>query len=370
MRLAAPLLLSAVLALPGAASGKDDPAPPVSEVPSRTALVAPPRVAVGPEERVYVALTHADGIDVVVGTADARGSVAFGQPVRAVTRKDLMAGGRRGARIAVRRDAVVVAAITQRTNAGGGDLLAWRSPDGGTSWSEPSRVGDAEGCAAEGLFDLAALADGRFAAVWLDIRKKGTRLLADFSDDGASWAQDAVAYTSPDGSICECCHPAIAPCADGGTAVAWRNSLGGARDVWAARAPKGSSDFGKGAKCGSGTWRLAACPMAGPALVMKGTEIVTAWRRDRDVVLAAGGAKEREFGAGNEPQLALGADGLHTLWIAREGLVDLAPGAPAPSLVAAGAEFPCAAGAAGGRGPAFVVWSDAASRRAKIAALR
>jgi hypothetical protein len=370
MRRAAIVLLSAVLAFPGAASGKDAAAAAVSEVPARTALAAPPRVAVGPDERVYVALPHADGIDVVVGKADAQGLVTFGQPVRAVVRDDLMAGGRRGARIAVRRDAIVVAAITRRTNAGGGDLLAWRSPDGGTSWSEPVRVGDAAGCAAEGLFDLTALADGRFVAVWLDVRQKGTRLLADFSDDGAKWAEDAVAYTSPDGSICECCHPAVAPCPDGGTAVAWRNSIGGARDIWVARAPKGSPEFGKGAKCGTGAWRMPACPMAGPALVIKGTEAVTAWRRERDVFLAAGDAKEREVGAGTEPQLALGAAGLHTLWVAREGLVDLAPGAASQSLIAAGAEFPCATGAVSGRGPAFVTWFDTASRRARIAALR
>lgn len=370
MRRIAIVLLSAVFAFPGAATGKDEPSAPVSDIPSRTALVAPPRVAVGPDERVYVALPHADGIDVVAGKADAKGAVVFGQPVRAVQRDDLMAGGRRGARIAVRRDAVVVAAISQRKNGAGGDLLAWRSPDGGTSWSEPSRVGDVEGCAAEGLFDLAALADGRFAAVWLDVRKKGTRLLADFSEDGGRWAEDAVAYTSPDGSICECCHPAVAPCPDGGTAVAWRNSVGGARDIWVARAPKGSAEFGKGEKSGTGTWRMPACPMAGPALVVKGTELVTAWRRDRDVYLAAGDAKERELGAGNEPQLALTASGTHTLWIARDGLVDLAPGAASPSTVAAGAEFPCAAGAVGGRGPAFVVWIDGSSRRAKIAALK
>ncbi len=364
------VLLSAVLVIPGAASGKETAAIPVSDVPARTALAAPPRVAVGPDERVYVALPHADGIDVVVGKADAGGQVTFGQPVRAASRDDLMAGGRRGARIAVRRDAIVVAAITKRTSAGGGDLLAWRSPDGGTSWSEPVRVGDAEGCAAEGLFDLTALADGRFAAVWLDIRKKGTRLLADFSDDGSRWAEDAVAYTSPDGSICECCHPAIAPCADGGTAVAWRISIDGVRDIWTARAPKGSSVFGKGEKCGAGAWRIPACPMAGPALVVKGAEVITAWRRERDVFLAAGDAKERELGAGNEPQLALSAGGLHTLWLTREGLVDLAPGAQSASLVAAGAEFPCAAGAAGGRGPAFVTWFDTSTKRAKIAALK
>lgn len=370
MRVIAPLLLSAVLAFPGAASAKDAVSIPVSDVPSRAVLVAPPRVAVGPDDRVWVALPHADGIDLVVGTADAKGLVTFGQPVRAVLRDDLIAGGRRGARIAVRRDAIVLAAITKHTKAGGGDLLSWRSPDDGKTWSEAVRVGDVEGCSAEGLFDLTALADGRFAAVWLDVRQKGTRLLADFSEDGARWAQDAVAYTSPDGSICECCHPAIAPCPDGGTAVAWRNSVDGTRDIWVARAPKGSAEFGKGSKCGTGAWRMAACPMAGPALVMKGTEAVTAWRRERDVFLAAGDAKERELGGGTEPQVALGAAGLHTLWVAREGLVDLAPGAPSPSLVAAGAEFPCAVGAVSGRGPAFVAWFDTASKRAKIAALR
>src|SRR5262245_6040039 len=307
MRRTALVLLSAVLVSAGAASGKETASLPISDVPARTALVAPPRVAVGPDERVYVALPHADGIDVVVGKSDDKGSIAFGKPVRVAAREDLIAGGRRGARIAVRRDSVVVASITRRTNAGGGDLYAWRSPDGGTSWSEPVRVGDVEGCAAEGLFDLTALADGRFAAVWLDVRKRGTRLLADFSDDGGKWAEDAIAYTSPGGSICECCHPAVAPCPDGGTAVAWRNSIDGARDIWVARAPKGSSAFDKGEKCGTGTWRMPACPMAGPALVVKGTEVVTAWRRERDVYLAAGDAKEKELGLGNEPQLALSA---------------------------------------------------------------
>lgn len=356
--------LAAAFGFAAGGAAEDEPPSRVREVPGSADLVAPPRVCAAPDARVLVALPVAEGIDV----AAARGAESpFGEPVRAVTRRDLMAGARRGPRIAASATTVVLAAITRRTKEDGGDLLAWRSGDGGATWSEPVRVSDVPGCAREGLFDLAALGDGRFAVVWLDVREKGTRLRADFSKDGATWGADALAYESPDGSICECCHPEITPAEGGGAVVAFRNSVGGDRDVWTMRLAAGSTKFASAAKSGTGSWRLAACPMAGPAVVAKGDDAVCAWRRESHVFLAVGGRGERDLGEGDEPQLFAGDRGVHALWIAKGALLHLAPGASRPEKLADGAAFPATARALvpGSRG--LVAWLDTATRHARLA---
>jgi hypothetical protein len=262
---------------------------------------------------------------------------------------------------------VVLAAVTKRTKEGGGDLWAWRSTDAGATWGEAVRVNDAAGRAPEGLFDLAALADGRFAVVWLETneKEKGQRLRADFSADGAKWGEDVLAYASPDGSICECCHPAITAAEGGGAALAFRNSLKGDRDIWTMRLARGAEKFDAAKRSGKDSWRIAGCPMAGPAVLVHGDDVVSVWRRERDVFLAVGAAKERDLGEGTEPAVFVRDDGVHALWIAKDGaLVHLAPGAKEPVTVAQNAAFPCAAGAG------VVAWLDNATRRARIAEVR
>jgi hypothetical protein len=365
MNRASSAALVVLLALTSSVAAKDPASPEIIDVDSDGSLVAPPRVAVGTDGRILVALPVADGIDV------ARQGVE-GRPVHAVRRADLIVGGRRGPRIAATGKAVVLAAITRREKkAAGGELLAWRSPDGGATWGDAVRVNDVPGCAEEGLFDLAALPDGRFAVVWLDDRTgKGKRLRADFSADGAAWGDDVLAYESPDGSICECCAPAIAA-AGGGAVVAFRNSLRGDRDIWTMRLDAGKTKFGPAAKSGTGSWKLAACPMAGPAVGVSGADVVSAWRRERDVFLAVGGAEERDLGEGTEPQLVVGDDGVHAFWIANDSsLVHLAPGARAPAEIAKAASFPCAADHGSADRGSVVVWLDTATRRALLAILR
>ena len=357
----APIALLVLLALTASSAATDASPPAVVDVPSAEALVAPPRVAAGADGRLLVALPVAGGVDVVVAQADA---TKFGDPVHAVRRGDLLVGGRRGPRIAAAGNVVVVAAITRRQKKTGGDLFAWRSPDGGATWGDAVRVSDVPGCAEEGLFDLAALPDGRFAVVWLDDRVKGKRLRADFAGDGAAWGDDVLAYESPGGSICECCAPAIAPAGSGGI-VAFRNSIDGDRDVWTLGLAAGATKFGTATKSGAGSWKLAGCPMAGPAVGATGAGTVCAWRRDKDVFLALGGAKERDLGEGTEPQVVVKDGGVHVVWTAKDALVHLAPAASSPDEIAKSASFPCAADRGGA-----VVWLDTATHRARLAILR
>jgi len=348
-------LAVAALLVATAASGAPDADGPI-DVPSAADLAAPPRVAVLSDGRALVALGTADGIDVAALLAGAR---TF-QPAATVARRtDLVLGGRRGPRIAATKDVVVVAAITRRTKEGGGDLFAWRSTDAGATWSDAARINDVPGCAAEGLFDLAALGDGRFVALWLDCRVKGMRLRADFAADGGKWGDDVLAYESPSGAICECCHAAIAATPDGGAVAAFRNSVGGDRDVWTLRLARGATSFTSAAKSGKGSWKIAACPMAGPSVVVRGDDVVCAWRRESHVFLAVGAGAERDLGEGTEPQLVARADGVHAYWTTKDALVHLAPGAKKTDEIARGAVLPCA-------GADVLAWLDAMTKRARI----
>jgi hypothetical protein len=359
--------LAAAAAAAAAGAAADDAAKPI-EVPTAGAdLAAPPRVAPLPDGRALVALAFADRIDVV---ALRTGDLAF-EPAAVVARRaDLLLGGRRGPRVAATKSAVVVAAITRRTKEGGGDLFAWRSTDAGATWGEAVRVSDVPGCAAEGLFDLAALADGRFVVVWLDCRAKAMRLRADYSADGAAWGGDVLAYESPDGTICECCHPAVAATPDGGAVAAFRNVMGRDRDVWTLRLARGATKFASAAKCGKGAWRIAACPMAGPSVVVLGDDVVSAWRRESHVFLAVGARAERDLGEGTEPHLLARADGVHAFWTTKNALLHLPPGAERPMELAQGATFPSAASGTDASGPAFVAWLDGKTRRARLLVLR
>ena len=54
-------------------------------------------------------------------------------------------------------------------------------------------------------------AKGALFAAWLDKRGKGTQLYgARSTDGGATWSKNIPIYKSPEGTICECCHPSIA----------------------------------------------------------------------------------------------------------------------------------------------------------------
>jgi hypothetical protein len=348
VRLAALALLFGARGLPAA----DEPIG--RDVPGAVDLTGAPRAAALDDARIVVASPVAGGVDVVVLPA--------GTPVAAVRRDDLMVGGRRGPRIAVAGGTIVLAAITRRTKEGGGDLLTWTSKDAGATWASPVSVGDVPGCAAEGLFDLAALGDGRFVVVWLDVRKKGTRLAADFSADGAKWGDDVVAYESPSGSICECCHPAVAATRDGRAFVAFRNSLDGARDVYTVGLERGATTFGPARKCGRGSWKLDACPMAGPAVDERRCEPIAAWRRGGNVWFAQGGEPERDLGEGTEPAIVYG-DWLSVLvYYTRKDELILASAVRGPlGTVARDASMPSAV--AGGTG---VVWLDVAKKRARL----
>jgi hypothetical protein len=159
----------------------------------------------------------------------------------------LSLGNHRGPRVAVAGDAVIVTAIAGTLGGGkDGDLMAWRSADGGRTWSPAVKVNDVDGAAREGLHAMAARGSTVVTA-WLDLRAKGTQLYASISSDaGRTWSRNILVYQSPSGTICQCCHPSLAITEAGEILVMFRNALDGHRDFYLARGKAGA--FGAAAE--------------------------------------------------------------------------------------------------------------------------
>ena len=221
----------------------------------------------------------------------------------------LALGMRRGPRVAVTSLAIVVTAVAGPLGGGqDGDVWMWRSEDAGRSWSTPARLNSVANAAREGLHTVAASADGFLLAAWLDLRDKGTTLrVAASSDHGRSWSPDRLAYRSPGGSVCECCHPTAAVGPGGRFAILFRNNLDGARDMYVAEATDSAGPW-TNRKLGTGTWPLAACPMDGGDLALDARgQTHAVWRREDGVFYTTGGGAERRLAQGRNAAVAVAA---------------------------------------------------------------
>jgi hypothetical protein len=230
----------------------------------------------------------------------------------------------RGPRVVFSGRTIVITAVAGKTEATGehahglptdGDLVAWRSMDGGKIWSHGVVVNDVPGGPTEGLHSLASDTKGNLFAAWLDKRSgHGTELYgARSSDGGLTWSKNVMIFHSPEDTICECCHPSVAMDARGEVLVMYRNWLKGSRDMYLTRSSDGIH-FSKPEKLGNGTWPLNACPMDGGGLAVSNDKIVTAWRRDESVFLAEPGHPETQLGMGKDVALAAAGNQTYVAW--------------------------------------------------------
>jgi len=302
------IILAAALAIRLGSMGPDAPA----REPQIAASASTVAVTFGAGKAIYVSVSH-DG-----GSSFAAPVKVAGAPIVPLTRH-------RGPRIAFAGRAIVITAVVgskaeEGSHAHGlpsdGDLLAWRSDDGGKTWSRGMAINDVPASAAEGLHALASDGKAALFAVWLDKRiAGGTRLYSARSTDGGlMWSPNVAVYESPDGSICECCHPSAAIGAAGEIVVMWRNSLGGARDMYLSTSRDGVA-FSSPQKLGDATWKLNACPMDGGGLAVSPSRILTAWRRESSLFLAEPGRPERLIGTGKDIALALAGNRTFAAWV-------------------------------------------------------
>jgi hypothetical protein len=319
-----------------------------------------PQVAVGPSGAVHVTFGVGNAI-YCVNSSD--GGKHFAPPVKVAEHGVMSLGMRRGPRVAATGRAVAIAAVCGSQGGGrDGDVLVWRSIDGGTNWAGPVRVNRVPGSAREGLHDLAASADGRLYCVWLDLRDGKMEVFGALSTDGgATWGEDRLVYRSPDGFVCQCCQPSACFDGHGKLHVLWRNQLGGDRDMFLTSSGDGGRTFDTPRKLGLGTWTLKACPMDGGGLAADAAGTVqTVWRRQQTIYRCADGKPEESLGTGEQGRAARGRDGVWLTWITKRPgtLLVLAPGAKEPTALAERALDPAIASSTDGRGPVVLVWEE------------
>lgn len=333
-------------------------------------------VAEGPHvhgpRQPQVAVDEAGAIHVVYGLGDTvryrrsdGPSLDFSDVVTLDVAPVMALGMRRGPRIATSGGSVCITAIGGRIGKGqDGDVWAVRSADGGVTWSEPTRINAVPGSAREGLHGMAGGENGTMCCAWLDLRHGVTEIMAATSNDGgATWGPDVVVYRSPEKSVCECCHPAVAFDGEGGIHVQWRNSLDGARDMYVARSGDGGRSFGAAEKLGRGSWILNACPMDGGALAVVGGKRTSAWRRDSTVFLVGdSGEIEAALGSGEQPWLAATLEGPYVAWVSARGgrLFVRRPGVERPLTLSQSAADPVLAAGPGSNPPVVAVWEESA----------
>ena len=278
-----------------------------------------PQFAVGRDGTLWLAFGAKDTLYVCSSKDNGR---SFSEPV-AVNQPAGKSpfGMRRGPRIAAGDRRIVVTAIFGQQGGGrDGDLLAWRSGDG-SDWDGPSKVSDEPGAAREGLHATGVAADGTFVAVWLDLRGKGTKLMGSYSSSGGhDWSKNKVVYESPEGTICECCHPSLGFGPFGEAGAMFRNSLRGARDMFLATSPDAGRSWDVARKLGSQTWEIAMCPMDGGALGFDSAGTPVSVWRSRDTVYLARGVASVEIAKGKNPWLATDGSTAHLVWQSGAGV--------------------------------------------------
>ncbi|MEX1230417.1 MAG: sialidase family protein [Planctomycetaceae bacterium] len=298
------------------------------------------------------------------------GGKEFAQPVDLPVTQVISLGMRRGPRIAVSKNSVCVTVIGGPQGKGrDGDVLAFQSTDGGENWNNPVKVNDVDASAREGLHAMAADAKGNLYCAWLDLRRDRSEVMAAASTDGGrTWTKNVLVYRSPDGSVCECCHPSIATDDEGRVHVFWRNSLAGARDMYFATSVDGGKSFGAAVKMGSGSWPLEACPMDGGAIAARGDRIVSVWRRERSIFFVDGKRDEKQLGIGEQPWIALAEKGPFIIWLKKRGDAAylLTPGSDSPIQLSPHAADPVIATGPNGRGPVVAAWESRDGNRETI----
>ena len=286
----------------------------------------------------------------------------FSKPIRIADVPGLLLGRHRGPRVAVAGNNVVVTAVR---GGQGGDLLAWRSMDGGTTWlSKPVTINDEPRAAREGLQNLAVDSRGTIAVVWLDLRDAGTRLYGAFSRDrGETWSKNVPLYIAAGGTICQCCHPSIAANKAGQFEVMFRNVVDGSRDMYAATWTLGKGVSGL-RKQGTGFWKIDACPMDGGGIAIENHKPVSAWRRGHEVILARQGKPEQVLGNGKDVALTETPAGAFVSWTDPTGAVLLRkPGAASTMTLDEHGAFPVLQAKHNG---ALAAWEDNGSIAAEF----
>jgi hypothetical protein len=256
-----------------------------------------PEIAVGSDRIIRIIYGFEDTIFYLYST---NGGKEFSKPATVATISGMHLGMERGPQLATSKDVSMVTATDKK-----GTIHSFKLDHKTGEWRKVTDVNDVPEIAKEGLMDLAADDNNNFYAAWLDLRieNKNNIAFAKWSIKN-DWDKNRIIYISPEKTVCECCRPSIAVNGKH-ISVMFRNNVAGNRDLYVTSSENGGRNFKEAIKLGEGSWKLAACPMDGGALVIGNQgEIKTIWQRDRQIFYAEPGMPESKIGNGRSPKIA------------------------------------------------------------------
>jgi hypothetical protein len=155
-----------------------------------------------------------------------------------------------------------------------------QSSDGGVTWSRPVTPHRARVETEHGFASLWPATAGRLGVIWLDGRK--------YRPTGQTAPNEMGLITTtigPDNSlgpeaalddrVCDCCQTAVAIAGGGPVAVYRDRTADEIRDIYVVRQVDGRWSTPKAVH--NDGWRIAACPVNGPAIAADGDRVVVAW---------------------------------------------------------------------------------------------
>jgi len=197
--------------------------------------------------------------------------------------------------------------VRQANSAFAYDVFIASSTDSGEHWSEPVKLHTDDSAAEHGFVSL--FADGRAAgAVWLDGRPLADRAAAGMSLRSAVITGDGTISDEQgvDPLACDCCQTDVAAGPDGPLVVYRDRTLDEIRDI--ALVARVGGEWSKPQPVAGDGWRIAGCPINGPAIAAIDSQVVVAWYTAANDQPLIRFARSLDAGSSFAPAVVVSAD--------------------------------------------------------------
>ena len=156
-----------------------------------------------------------------------------------------------------------------------------QSFDGGVTWSDPIKPHTDDTPTEHGFVSL-FLQDDNVSAIWLDGRKTVNESSDDPTTSGMTLRGAVIDANGNlhdeqllDELICDCCQTDVAVAESGPVAVYRDRKVDEVRDIFVTRNVDG--EWEAGVPLNNDNWKIAGCPVNGPAIAAEGRQVAAAW---------------------------------------------------------------------------------------------
>jgi hypothetical protein len=239
-----------------------------------------PNVAAGPDGRVWLSWLEAAGDSLTSLKVAAFNGTGWSAPVIVVSRRDLIVNWADFPSVFATSTGRLVAHWLQRSDTGkyAYEVRVAQSTDEGATWTQPVILHRDRGRAEHGFVSLFAARGDSVGAVWLDGRKFAMAAqphemqlaTTSIAPSGSFGAESII-----DERICDCCQTDVAVTARGPVIVYRDRSDAEIRDIYAMR--REGATWSTPVVVHNDNWKIAGCPVNGPAIAARGDTIAVVW---------------------------------------------------------------------------------------------